>query len=421
MKFDFAKNNLRWLLLLPLIGIMYLVGLLIPRDPSLWVFSRKGMFGDNPLYLLEYVRSTRPDLRCVWLAHTPDEYDAAKRRDIPVLMAGSVAGWWHTQRAGVAIIGIGLGDLNAFGFGGLPIVQLWHGIPLKKIGLDSHTSTSIGDGVLGRLFGRLLRGIRVYAQNRIYRMVVASNERVAQRYASAFGLPPTRIAVTGEPKADIILAGNMLPDCVSWRDRMHAHYGIAPHEKIILYAPTWREEQGLSLFPEGEELKALNQLLREAGAWLLVRAHKFDGQEFGGEEPDARVRPMLNKDFPDVNYILPNVDILISDYSGIIMDFSLLSHPVIFLVPDLENYTRTRGLYEDYSTFTGGRWTVNWPDALKALRECLAGDQAPYRAAARHVASRHINFLDTQNCARIHDAICQRIPAQNILRSNSGS
>lgn len=421
MKFDFAKNNLRWLLLLPLIGVMYLVGMLMPRDPSLWVFSRKGMFGDNPRFLLEYIRSTRPDLRCVWLAHTPDEYDAAKQNDVPVHMAGSFAGWWHTQRAAVAIVGVGLGDLNVFGLGGLPIAQLWHGVPLKKIGLDSNVSTSVGTGILSQLLRRPLYWIRAYSQNRIYRMAVAPCERIARRYASAFGLPLARIAITGEPKTDIILAGNALESCRSWRDRMRAHYGIVPHEKIILYAPTWREEEGVSLFPGGEELQALNRLLREEGAWLLLRAHKFHGQEFAGIEGDARVRPMLNKDFPDVNYLLPNVDILISDYSGIITDFSLLSRPLIFLTPDLEHYSRTRGLYEDYADFTGGRWTDNWPDAVMALRECLAGDQAPYRAAARHVAARHISFFDTHNCARIHDAICERFPAQKVLRSNFGS
>lgn len=421
MKFDFAKANLRKLLLLPLIGTMYLVGMLIPRDPSLWVFSRKGMFGDNPRYLLEYVRSIRPDLRCVWLAHTQAEYDAAKQSNVPVHMVGSLAGWWHTQRAGVGIVGMGLADLNTFGLGGLPIVQLWHGVPLKKIGFDSDIYTSMGGGVLGRLLRRPIYWTKLYSQNRTLRMVTAPSERIAQRYASAFGLPKTRIAVTGDPKTDIILAGNTLPNCVAWRDRLHAHYGIAKDEKIVLYAPTWRDEGDVSLFPDGEQLQALNQLLRNSGAWLLLRAHRADGQEFSGVERDMRVRPMLNKDFPDVNYLLPNVDILISDYSGIITDFSLLSRPLIFLTPDLEHYSRTRGLYEDYAEFTGGRWADNWPDAVKALRECLAGDQDPYRAAARHVAARHISFFDTHNCARIHDAICERFPAQKVLRSNSGS
>lgn len=420
MTFDAAKVNVKWLLLLPLTGFMYVVGLLIPRDPSLWIFSRKGMFGDNPRYLLEYVRSARPDLRCVWLAHSRDEHDAAKLNDVSVYMAGSFAGWWCTQRAAVGIVGRGLGDLNAFGLGGLPIVQLWHGVPLKKIGLDSDIVISAGKGILGRLLRRPVYWMKVHSQKLAYRLVTAPSQRIAQRYESAFGQPPARVAVTGDARTDIILAGNTLQSCLSWHDRMHSHYGIAKDEKIVLYAPTWRDEQSASLFPDDEQLELLNRILQASRAWLLIRAHSFDDREFSNSDRDARVRSMPNKDFPDVNYLLPSVDILISDYSGIITDFSLLGRSIIFLAPDLKNYESMRGLYENYSDFTGGGWCDDWKGVIAALEECLSGNQDQYRAAARHVSSRYIAFLDIHNRARIYDAICQRVPSQQRGVRNAG-
>ena len=73
-----------------------------------------------------------------------------------------VRGWWATARAGVVIVTHGLGDVNRYAGAGAFTVQLWHGIPLKRIGLDSPATVQVpavaGASVLRRIIGGLYRG-----------------------------------------------------------------------------------------------------------------------------------------------------------------------------------------------------------------------------------------------------------------------
>jgi CDP-glycerol glycerophosphotransferase (TagB/SpsB family) len=83
---------------------------------------------------------------------------------------------------------------------------------------------------------------------------------------------------------------------------------------------------------------------------------------------------------PDVaNDITPELagfDALITDYSSIAFDYALVGGPIVFLAPDVESYAKSRGLYEPYRTFSGGRHVTSWEHALAVLGERL-GEKKP--------------------------------------------
>jgi CDP-glycerol glycerophosphotransferase (TagB/SpsB family) len=130
---------------------------------------------------------------------------------------------------------------------------------------------------------------------------------------------------------------------------------------------------------------------------------------------------MSSADFPDVNYLLSGISIMVTDYSSICIDFSLLGRPVIFYAPDLDAYTATRGLYEPYEVFTGGRWATTWPQLIEDLDECLNGDDARFIASARQLAQRYDEFQDTANRERIFAEVQRRLRTPGEASAKAGS
>ena len=67
--------------------------------------------------------------------------------------------------------------------------------------------------------------------------------------------------------------------------------------------------------------------------------------------------------------MLPAFDALVTDYSSVAYDFSLIGAPIVYLAPDVETYAKTRGLYEAYRDFSGGRHVATWQHVLALLDE----------------------------------------------------
>src|SRR6185312_17420529 len=129
-------------------------------------------------------------------ARDADELRRANALGLPSMLRSSWAGFRRTLRAELVAVTHGLGDANRFGTRGAFIVQLWHGIPLKRIQLDSPVT-------FGGRFGlrHVLRSLYRRSAGSI-RMLPAASEYSAARLRTAFGLPAERVVVTGDPRDD---------------------------------------------------------------------------------------------------------------------------------------------------------------------------------------------------------------------------
>jgi CDP-glycerol glycerophosphotransferase len=407
MAFSFARANIDKLLRLPLFALGIGMSRLVPKDRKLWVFGRKGMFGDNSRYLMDFVRDRCPDIRCVWLAHDDAALAAARGYGVEAVRARSFRGWWRTARARIGVVSIGLGDLNRSAIGGLRIIQLWHGSPLKKLGLDSDIALSAGSGLFARVASRLIGGLHRRAYG-LPRIVTASSALVQERFGTAFALPPERIVVTGYARNDMILGGGRYrEERAAWHKKLREVHGLPDDARIVLHAPTWREAPGQPLYPDADVVAWLGPVLEAQSAYMLVRSHQYD--DGLAIQSGSRVMKMRNDLFPDVNCVLADFDLLISDYSGIILDFAMLGRPVLFYAPDVERYDRSRGLYEPYATFAGGGWARDWHEVTAQLDALLSGKTTTALAQAEALNRRYTTHLDTSNCERIFGAICDRI------------
>ncbi|MGO4702079.1 CDP-glycerol glycerophosphotransferase family protein [Dyella sp. 2RAB6] len=418
-KFTYARANATKLLRLPVYAIASSLARLMPRDSRLWVFGRKTGVGEEPLRLLLEARRQYPAVRLVWLAQDRRQYAEAEALGLEVHFASSWKARWLTLRAGVGVVTHGLGDLCRPFVPGTYLVQLWHGSPLKRIGLDAERVHSLGDGhsSIERWSERLLRAAFRRSAGFI-RLMPSPSPVVSRRLRSAWGFDGDGpIRLTGDPRCDVLLEE---PEAIRRTTARHwlmrALRAIEPPpSRLILFAPTWRDGDADPTPPDTEELRRLEHALAAHDAWMVVRTHPWGIRSSwapASSEPPSRIRFLDAEALHDVNQVLGAFDILVTDYSAIAMDYCLLERPVLFFAPDLATYQQTRGLYEDYADFTGHGWHENWNNLSTALNTLLKGDEAAHAAArcsVMRLKRRYHAHADTGSTMRVLSEIASSI------------
>jgi CDP-glycerol glycerophosphotransferase len=369
-RFTFGAGNALKLLRLPLYALGAVASLVVPRTPRLWVFGSGAGVGEGALPLYRAARERLgDDTRLMWLATTEAELAEARALGLTAERKTGWRGFRLTLRARVLVVTHGFGDVNRFATRGGFVVQLWHGIPLKRLHLDSPATLRVSFLPDHRLVrSAVARAYRVAGRG--IRLFPVASELVAARISSAFGVPRDRIVVTGDPRDDALTA-----PVVPALD--------AGGARTILYAPTWRDGDPDPAVPTPEQWAAVGAWLEERDAVLYVRTHPLGAGDYAaGPAASDRVR-MLGPDVVrDVNTVLPEIDVLLTDYSSIAFDFALLGRPIVFLAADLESYAKRRGLYDPYREFSGGRHTTGWEDALGLLGDALDRDPGMLRHSA---------------------------------------
>src|SRR5690606_7302374 len=270
--FTFGAGNARKLLRTPLYALGALAALLVPRTSKLWAFGCGIGLGEGALPLYRTARERLDErVRLVWLASTDAELADAAARGFDAVAKHSWRGFWVTLRARVLVITHGYGDVNRYATSGAFVVQLWHGIPLKKLHLDSPATLRIRGVPDHRYVRALLAGAYRFAGRGIDLFPVAS-ELVAPRIASALGVPLERIPALGDIRDDALLAGDPAEARARARALLAQAAGpLGEATRVVLYAPTWRDGASDPGAPTREEWALLAGWLEARDAVLLVR------------------------------------------------------------------------------------------------------------------------------------------------------
>ena len=227
------------------------------------------------------------------------------------------------------------------------ITQLWHAEgAFKKFGLHIPQP-------------KALRKNEIAGNNKLT-FVVCSGEGVRDIYAEAFGVKKEQVLPLGAPRADFLFNKENVTKA---REKLYKLYPDAEGKKIVLYAPTFRDkgERNKDIL-KAFDTEKFTELLGEE-YFLLVRLHPQVHPEVGQLKNAADVT-----DYPDVRELVLFSDILITDYSSICMDFSLLSKKTVFFAYDLEEYTAERDFYFDYKTYVPGEVAENLTDLAEKVK-----------------------------------------------------
>ncbi len=415
--FSFGAGNARKLAALPLYAAGRLVTAVTPRSRDEWVFGCGAGIGDGALALWE-TAIRREGHRGLWLVSNTREAADAAARGIPFAFKNTLRGFWRTTRARVVVVTHGFGDVNRYAVTGAFVVQLWHGIPLKRIGLDSPETLRLPSvirrlpfaGVLGSLLSAMYAG----AARRI-RVLPAASDLVRGRLESAFSLPNERVPVTGEPRVDVLSRGTLLARRSSARAEVDRVAGpVDPASRLVLYAPTWRDGEIDPAIPTPQEWFALIEVLTRHDAVLLVRSHPLGAGNYVPPVATERVRPIGSALISDITPVLPGLEALITDYSSLAFDAALVPLPVVYFAPDLEAYERRRGFYGRYDDVAGGDAARTWSDAATRLEAVLSDDEARAEAITRSraLSARVHAHRDGHNTDRVYRAILRGLGAQ---------
>ncbi|WP_404433567.1 CDP-glycerol glycerophosphotransferase family protein [Microbacterium lacus] len=232
---------------------------------------------------------------------------------------------------------------------GQVVIQTWHGTPLKRLALHR-------PGFDPRRMAAVLK------ESRRWNVLLAQNAYAARILGKAYAFLTRPTWVEGYPRNDVLVGG----DGADARSAL----GIGPDERVILYAPTWRDDRA-----EIVDFLDPVALAADVDAVVLVRGHSRT-LEPGRDARGPRVIDVTG--FPDTSRLLLAADALITDYSSVMFDFSVTSKPMYFFVPDMEHYRgELRGFYFDLAAHAPGPVVRSHDELVSAIR---ADDAAPFAA-----------------------------------------
>lgn len=258
---------------------------------------------------------------------------------------------------------------------GQVVLQTWHGTPLKRLALHR-------PGFDPR------RMAAVFRESRRWNVLLAQNPYAARilRKAYAFGSRP--VWVEGYPRNDVLVTGD--------GGATRAALGIRPGERVLLYAPTWRDDRS-----EIVDFVDPVALADAADAVVLVRGHSRTLQE-GRDAEGPRVIDVTG--FPDTSLLLLAADALVTDYSSVMFDFSVTGKPMYFLVPDMEHYRgQLRGFYFDLVARAPGPVVRSQDELVAALADPPADYDERYRTWRAAFNARDDGHAAERVVARILD------------------
>jgi len=229
-------------------------------------------------------------------------------------------------------------------------IQTWHGTPLKRLGYDLTTE---GGNALNSLKD-MQNKYKADAER--YTYLLSPSKFCTEKFTSCFNLkennPECEIIEQGYPRNDFLT--NYTQDAVT---AIKYNLGIneLKNKKIILYAPTWRDNQHTSGVGYTYEVDVDFDLLqKELGEdyIILFRAHYFVANSFDFNKYRGFIYDVSK--YENINDLYVISDILITDYSSVFFDYAILKRPIIFYMYDLKAYQEDiRGFYIDLKDLPG--------------------------------------------------------------------
>lgn len=326
----------------------------IRPDSHIWLFSStdNSHYNYNSRYLFEYVKENLPKITPLFVINDSELRNSLSSKygkqyfieteSIQGIRQALSAGVWFTS-AGLPAYGIGLHKKRL-------IINLWHGVPLKKIALlDPNLKKA------ARIYFK-----KIFSEN--YTCILTTSHELIPLMARSFAVSEDKIKVWGQPRNDGLFQKN---DC---REILGQLFPDLPeYTKTVLYAPTFRDYGQVQLFPFKDfDQEQLEAFLEEKNMLLFIRTHVA---EQGSAAPylGKRIRFLGNEQAEDVTGILNIFDCLITDYSSIYIDYLLTDKPMIFLPYDRQQYLDGRGMNFDYDDVTPGPKPETFNDFLDAL------------------------------------------------------
>lgn len=332
------------------------------RDPFLWTFGAWSgeRYDDNSRALFEYVIKNCPEIKAVWMTRDKKIYDTLKASKIPVAMCNTREGNRIQRNAGVFFATANRFDGDTRYMNGILYVNLWHGVPIKKIGED--IMVRIREQSTFKTMKTWYRKTFIPWEF-IQGVVVCGSPFFAPFIQSAFGLSANQIWITPEPRLDWLARTGK----TSFMSNLDKRFD---HPIKILYMPTFRDDKLMTFNPFTQIPFNINQfakILEENNIVLIYKGHYFDNNCKGVNGCD-RILTVGDESYDNLYSFIKDADILLTDYSSVYFDFLYLKKPIILFPFDYDDYMiHSRDFYFDYNLMKGVK-VYTWDELATCLK-----------------------------------------------------
>ena len=337
-------------------------------------------FDYNARYLFEYIIENNSEYKVYFVIN-----DEAKRKKLISIYGErfintlSYDGAKEALSAGAWATSAGLPVYIPFANKRRFIINLWHGMPFKKICYDSNE------------LNRFVKPIHKLFFSKNYSAISATSKYFQKIMASAFDVNPEIVHILGQPRNDMLFKSG---DKINILKELGVKFIGNP--KLVLYAPTFRDTNQTQYFPFTDFNKEqFDFWLKENNIFFFIRPHKSESAKveiYKGQN----IFIIDDKKVEDIMSILNIFDLLISDYSGICCDFLILEKPILLLPYDLEEYLKIRGTYMTYENYAMGPCPKDYVKFKEDILELLINPD--YFSKERKIQNNKFNEVRQNSC-----------------------
>ena len=321
-------------------------------------------YSDTPKAIYKYMQdhSEYDDYKYIWAFKDPEKYKYLENnKNTKVVKSNSKEFEECLQKAKYWIFNYRAGD-HQYPKKNQVFVQCWHGTPLKKLGYDlkgTHNAMNSEE--------EIHKKYKVDAKK--FKYIISPSKFASEKFISAWNLEKTnmtdKVLEKGYPRNDFLY--NFKEEDVK---RIKQELNIPDDKKVILYAPTWRDDQhqaGVGYTYKTEVDFDMLQKNLEKDYVLLFRAHYLVANSFEFDKYKGFIYNVSEVD--DINELYIISDILVTDYSSVFFDYANLKRPMLFYMYDFDKYKDDlRGFYIDLEELPG-KITKTEADLIEAIKE----------------------------------------------------
>ena len=326
-----------------------------------WVMFETFMgksYADSPKYIYEYLAKNYPGkYKFIWVLNDPKEklpyegiivkrftkkyaYYLAKSKYFVFNIRQPL---WFRKREGQVFL------------------ETWHGTPLKKLALDMDRMDMGGSTDIENYHEQF----RVTCKDWDY--LVSQNKFSTDIFRSCFAFKDRPILQIGYPRNDILINDNSPAKIREYKEKL----GLPLDKKIILYAPTWRDneysEKGKYKFASKLDFDKAKEKLSDEYIFI-VKYHYLVSDKIDWTPYKGFVYTF--DETKDIAWLYLVSDMLITDYSSVMFDYSILNRPMLFFAYDLEDYKENlRGFYFDFVNDIPGPISRDTDQLIKDIKE----------------------------------------------------
>lgn len=353
--------------------LIYPFSFLFPRNKRKYAFgSFRGAFNDNAKHLFIYASRHCKEIHCFWLSPNRATVDMVRGFGLEAYWTFSLKGVWLALTSKYWFVNSYTNDIFFSFSGRATVINLWHGLTIKRIEFGI-TSGDLADRYVRKTLKERFYHPQVYRKPNY---VLSSSHYQSVIFAKDFRIPEDRCLEFGYPRNYLL--------CRTFEDRMKFASKYEPEQtrqimrilncynKSYIYMPTWRDSQR-NVFVQSMNLKALNEVLVARNELMLLKPHA--NTIVDGVDSFSNIILLDNK--LDIYSILPEVDVLISDYSSIIQDFLLMPRKgLILYIYDYNDYAFGRDFEIDYEVVMPGIKAYDFDSLLKAVQnDCIVPEK----------------------------------------------